>query len=70
MPWVERLTMRCGLKGRETVGPAFEGVAKPVGRALLEVADDIETSSRDLSGRMDRVALFPRASDFGASSVN
>ena len=23
MPWVERLTPRCGLKGRETVGPAL-----------------------------------------------
>jgi hypothetical protein len=25
MPWVGRLTTRCGLKGRETVGPAFWG---------------------------------------------
>ena len=25
MPWVERLTPRCGLKGRESVGPAFQG---------------------------------------------
>jgi site-specific recombinase XerC len=25
MPWVERLTTQCGLKGRETVGPTFEG---------------------------------------------
>jgi hypothetical protein len=25
MPWVEKLTTRCGLKGRETVGPTFEG---------------------------------------------
>jgi len=41
MPWVKRLTTRCGLKGRETVGPAIEAsVGKPVVRAL-EVADDI-----------------------------
>src|SRR5258708_25189387 len=26
MPWVERLTTRCGLKGRETVGPACQDV--------------------------------------------
>jgi hypothetical protein len=27
MPWVERLTTQCGLKGRETVGPVLEGAA-------------------------------------------
>src|SRR4051812_18201240 len=45
MPWVERLTTRCGLKGRETVGPALEGRGWE--------------SSRGPSGRKDGMPFFP-----------
>jgi hypothetical protein len=68
MPWVERLTTRCGLKGRETVGPALvAAVAKPVDRAFLEVAADMaqrrgpcEKNSRGLSGSKDGMPFFPQ----------
>jgi len=51
------MTMRCGLKGRETVGPAFEAaVAKPVIRAFFLRCPP---GSRGLSGRKERVPFFP-----------
>jgi hypothetical protein len=55
MPWVERLTTRCGLKARETEGRAFEGHGCEAGQALAALQ----------AARAG--ALFPRASAFGLS---
>src|SRR5260370_1016507 len=58
MPWGERLTMQCGLKGREIVGPAFEAtVTKPVVRNLFEVADDGRSAPRAVREVTKRAVL-------------
>src|SRR3954468_9644227 len=46
MPWVERLTTRCGLKGRETVGPAFEGRSWEASRWLTTFAQRLGPCER------------------------
>jgi len=68
MPWVERLTTRCGLKGRESLHALFL-LART--EALSDVVDHLKKSSNDwLRNRDPQFERFFWQAGFGAFSVS